>query len=595
MQIKLKPALYLSLSLILLLSSLCLEMLLVFKTESILKWLRLWGVGLLCLLIPESGFSFVYGEHKRIGDLAFFRAIDKLKSEGSSKLLLDYLHQVIRLDKDNYSFPALSGGTYPVTYGMLNGLSGDHQENPIVLEEQLKDPQSKLQKIIALHQSYLDKGMKAAPDAELVGLDLHYALAAAVNLSHFYAYGKTFQEQLHDFDLSQLKKARDRAYLSDLVKKLSRSNAIRMYVSMHLLAIDLAEQSAKMTVGQNKEGVALLQSALFLNGFADHFLEDAFSAGHLVVNRTMLESFTNNKALHDFYSEHGTVVMNRKAEIWRAYGDGKFEEQTTAGQRIILAVEASLEDLFVAFNQAAKKEDEVKFFDRIPLDKSRQAIYLLDHISCLNLVPIPYNSKLESLMPKETTLTADMRKANQLLYYRNFIRSRVGNSFMVARLNSAAGDPYAGFEFRVNALNFSKRYKYNEQGGKKGMVDDWFGYTLAYNFLRSRAEAPHQNTYQISGGLRANLDYWFAEKRFLGMYSYMETGLRFEKGKAEPVFAPSIGIHLGSLFNVNYYNMPGWLRLPAMYLLPLKIRYAPVFSFKHAPRHFAAAELDLFF
>jgi hypothetical protein len=594
MRIKFKPAFYFLFSVFLLTICLCLEILMMVKPEYVLRWMKVCVFSLLGVLSCNLAFGFVYGEHKVIGDQAFIRMMKNLKANEGSATLSGYMDKLVLSQSSVYVFPRLSASTlYLTSYGMLNGLAGDHQSDPVLLEAQLKDPGSILQKIIALHKEYIDKGLKAAPDAALVGIDLKYALTAAVNLSHFYAYGKSFTDQLKGFDKEKIRQACDRAYLSALVRHLSSTNAIKMYVSLHLIAINTAEQSGKMArLGDQDGALDLLQAALFLNGFADHFLEDSFSSGHLVVNRTVLASFTNNKALHDFYSEHGTRVVNRKGEIWKAYGDGQFEENSPDGERIVTAVQASLQDLMVAFNTFFTGEKK-GFLDKVPDQKESQPLYLIEHIPSLSFVPIPYNSELRDLMLKNVVLTDQMREANQLLYYRNFIRSRVGNSFVFSGITEISR-PVTGFELRLNAVNFSKRYEYNPMGGKKGMLDSWHGYTLSYQLTKNR-EGNHELSSQISGGLRSNFDYWFSNKRFLGLYSYLESGLRFEQGSTDVIFAPSLGIHLGSLFNINYYNMPSWLRIPTMYLLPLKVRYGPVFSLKQRPRYYASVEMDVFF
>ncbi|MBE9600009.1 hypothetical protein [Pedobacter sp. MC2016-24] len=595
MKISYKPAFYLFFTLIILISSLCLDVLMIYRPEFFIRWLKLFLLSCLILICSSTTYGFVYGEHKQIGDLAFYNRMQYLAGRADSKLLYRYLESLTQKDVAGYGFPALSAvGTVQVTYGMLSALSGDHQNDPVVLEAQLRDPNSIIQKIIQLHQLYLDKGEKAAPDADLTKLDISYALTATVNLSHFYAYGKSFPDQLKDFDPAKVKQASDRAYLSAFVKSLLHTNAMRMYVSLHLLAIDLAEKSGKMALADAADAANLLQQALLINGFADHFLEDAFSGGHLVVNRRMLESFTNNKALHDFYSEHGTMVVNQKGQIWRAYGDGKFEAENTTGKRVILAVELSLQDLMDAFVMASNDKAYGGFLSLIPDQKELQPDYLIKHIAALSLVPIPYNSNLEKLMPASIAVTDSMRKVNQLLYYRNFIKSRIGNSFLIGTQNAVAGPTITGLEFRLNAFNFSKKYAYNAAGGKKGMLDYWHGYTLSYHILKSRTDGPKRLISQITGGVRSNFDYWLSERRFLGLYSYMETGLQFENHHTDLIFAPSLGINLGSLLNINYYNMPAWLRIPAMYLLPLKVRYGPVLSFSHKPEHFVAIELDLF-
>lgn len=549
----------------------------------------------LCLL-SNTAAGYVYGEHKLIGDRAFYRLMQTIKNEPGTAMLLQYLEALTSLQGSNYNLTGLSApGALPVTYGTINGLAGDHQSDPVLLEAQLKDSGSIIQKIISLHQKYLDKGMMAAPDGELVSLDLNYALAATGNLSHFYAYGKTFPDHLKNFDSDKIREATDWSKLAAFTKSLGHTNAIRMYVSLHLVALTLAEMSGRKARQGDAGGPALLQSAIFINAFADHFLEDAFSAGHLIVNRTVAESFTNNKALHDFYCENGTTVVNRKGEIWYTYGDGKFDENTTAGERAIAAVTLSIQDLFTAFSKAASNPQYIGFLDHIPQNKSEQPLYLIRNIPALSCVPIPYNSKLDGLMAKGVTITVPIRKANQLLYYRNFIRSRVGNSIVIGTQNEVTNtESFRGFEIRVNAFNFSKRYKYNSKGGKKGMLDYWHGYTASYDYMKYNNDPEKEKSYQVAVGLRSNFDYWLSEKRFLGLYTYLETGVRFQHRQPDLVFIPSIGIHLGSLFNINYYSMPGWLRIPAMYLLPLKVRAGSILSLKNKPVNFAEIELDLF-
>jgi hypothetical protein len=550
----------------------------------------------LLLCFANDAAAFLYGEHKLIGDLAFRQAMQRLERDRNAETLQHYLKVITGLKGSDYTFPGLAGdgASYRVTYGMLNGLSGDHESDPAVLELLLKDVGSRIAKIILLQQSYLDKGYKAAPDGELVKADFSYALQAAVNLSHFYAYGKSFQAQLKGFDLTQLKAVSEKNTLSAIVKTLGHTNAIRMYVSLHLLAVDMAEKAGELARSNQPEVGSRLQRALFLNAFADHFLEDAFSAGHLVVNRSMLASLTNNKALHDFYCEHGTMVVNRKGEIWRAYGDGYLDAENATGERIVRAVQLSVEDVFTAFNGSYQNPNCLKVLNRIPDSPEAQPGYLIGSLASLQLVPIPYNSDLKTVVASTVAVTDTMRKTNQLLYYRNFIRSRVGNSLVVGQLNTASRDQsLTGIELRANVLNFSKHYTYNALGGKKGMLDTWHGYTLAYQLAQAHDHSGFST--QFTGGLRSNFDYWLSDTRFLGLYSYLEGGFRFEKHQVDAVFLPAVGINLGSLFKINYYNMPGWLRVPVMYLLPLKVRYATEFTFRRPPEHQLAVELDLFF
>jgi len=74
----------------------------------------------------------------------------------------------------------------------------------------------------------------------------------------------------------------------------------------------------------------------------------------------------------------------------------------------------------------------------------------------------------------------------------------------------------------------------------------------------------------------------------------MEAGLEFHGGKPYPVFVPSAGVHLGPLLNINYYNMPLWLRIPAQLIQPLEIRIGSVIG-KGKPAMFSGLDLNYVF
>jgi hypothetical protein len=439
----------------------------------------------LLFFVFTRSFAYKYGEHKEIGDQAFLRFILQLKQRNFPGLFFDFLDLRNDSIKQVCYFSSLSGAGNPVSYGVLNALSGDHESNPLALEEQLHYRGSVMQRIIALHQQYIDLGNIAAPDGKLTKVDFNYALQAAINISHFYEYNRSFQDQLRHFEKALVKQCENPAQVRSVFKKLGKTNAVNMYVTLHTLAISLAEQSGTLATKDVQQAKQLLFYAFLFNGFADHFLEDAFSSGHLMINRTVLASVTNNKALHDFYSEHGTIVINRKGEIWDAYGDGLFNDNhhawqnkssitqisyttyTREAERVINAVQLSLEDVSTAFERSFNSAAYTPFINTIPGNKAEQADYLLNAIPSLYLVPIPYNSRLSTLF-KDTLVTDSMKKANQPLPLRNFVRSRIANSLVIGRNNSFFGNEYlSGFDIRLNVGNFKRKYSYNSQGGKK--------------------------------------------------------------------------------------------------------------------------------
>lgn len=549
--------------------------------------------------LPLSVSAYNYGEHKAIGDQAFIKFISSLPQSANAILFQSLLDFRSNSENGVYDFPmSLNDRQRRISYGALNGLSGDHVSDPYALIGLLSDSSSFLQKTIALHNEYIAMGYTAAPDGKLVKLDLGYALLAVKNLSHFYQYGKSFQDQLRFFDKDFIRQCQSTELANAAFNQLNKTNAINMYVTLHLVAMDLAAKGGRLK-DDPEQAKALLKLALLFNSFADHFLEDAFSAGHLVVKRTVVSSVVNNKSLHDFYSANGTVVVNKKGEIWKAHGDGTFSAPGFAQEsvRVIAAVRLSLTDLWTAFENSASPQPATDFLSRIPEEKKLQANYLIDHIPCLQLVPIPYNSDLSSLFENASMVTDSMRKAAQILPYRNFIKSRVGNSVVVG-INGpsfSTENYYRSFELRVNAGSISNRYTFNSRGGKKGVWDNWNGYTIVYSWgeMGPYIDEFHKKpTQQFRVGIRSNFDYWISDKKFIGVYGYTEGGIQYGNENTSLIFVPSIGLQLGSLLNINYYNMPGWLRLPAQYLLPLKFRQGVVLTVKHAPKYFYSFEMD---
>ncbi|MCD2424523.1 hypothetical protein LQ567_17215 [Niabella pedocola] len=569
------------------------------------------------LLIAVGARAYSYGEHKEIGDQAFALFLKQYGFRQNDSLLY-YYWGITATDKTGCFFPELSGDdALQVTYGMLNALSGDHESDPLLLEEQLRSRHSVIRKIAALHQQYLAMGYAAAPDGKLTRVDLRYALLAAVNLAHFYEYGKTFRQQFRHFSKTFIRDCQNPSAVPAAFKKLGKTNTLNMYVSLHILAMDLAEQGGRLARDGNGEGARkLLLYALLFNGFADHFLEDAFAAGHLVVNRSILATITNNKALHDFYSEHGCTVVNSKGERWHAYGDGQFnrhhhrwqhqatlgalryESYTSEARRIIEAVRLSLNDVANAFYAAYHNETAIPFLQTIPDDPEMQPAFFLEHLSALRLVPLPFGSDLSVWIESASLLTPENRQAVQPLQHRNFIRNRVANSFIITTTGAFADHQLKGAGLRFNAGNFSRKFEYNSGGTKKGMLDYWHGYTVSYDLLDIKP-VPESSVFQraqlLKAGIRSNVDYWVSNRKFVGLYSYMEAGLQFSAGSTSFVFVPSAGIQFASLFNLNYYNMPVWARVPLQYLLPLKFRAGSIIAPRNKPRFFSSLDLDLFF
>lgn len=102
-----------------------------------------------------------------------------------------------------------------------------------------------------------------------------------------------------------------------------------------------------------------LATAYSLNAFADHFLSDIFSSGHVRTPRKEIYQLGTPseitgllaKYMHDEDSLHGLFVTNSRGDSWIAYGDKRFFDANDAANTdlVTLAVQASVDEVFRAF------------------------------------------------------------------------------------------------------------------------------------------------------------------------------------------------------------------------------------------------------
>lgn len=96
-----------------------------------------------------------------------------------------------------------------------------------------------------------------------------------------------------------------------------------------------------------------------LNAAADHYLTDAFSGGHLRVERDKLMGSTlgniESKIEHDLDNEYGVAVTNKRGDRWIAYGDEHLNTPANAQNHKYVeeAVRLSQRDIEAALAQRA--------------------------------------------------------------------------------------------------------------------------------------------------------------------------------------------------------------------------------------------------
>lgn len=125
-------------------------------------------------------------------------------------------------------------------------------------------------------------------------------------------------------------------------------------------------------------------TAWALNAFADHYLTDAFSGGHIRTPRSdLMGSVSGNiesKVLHDLDNTYGVDVTNPRGDVWTAYGDvqlGKAENERNR-ELVLESVRASKQDVAdaLALRERYPAPDERTEFAAerlvpVPVDPSR--------------------------------------------------------------------------------------------------------------------------------------------------------------------------------------------------------------------------------
>jgi hypothetical protein len=129
--------------------------------------------------------------------------------------------------------------------------------------------------------------------------------------------------------------------------------ALAAYIAGHTAAMQQA------VLAKNSGDEKLLEIAYAMNAFADHYLTDLFSAGHLRVPRKQLAAVVTpsdlgsliTRFMHDEDSKFGLNVSNGNGDQWRAYGDKRYFDVIDSANRVQVnqAVQLSADEIFAAY------------------------------------------------------------------------------------------------------------------------------------------------------------------------------------------------------------------------------------------------------
>ena len=579
----------------------------------------MWRARLLLVLfcvLTFSAYAWDFAEHRKIGDRAMILMPERLvaaglfPNEAAFYALLDTVLDV-QLSEDGRSFVLneLSQAPNQVTYGTLCGLAGDHVSNPLLLETGLQAHYSKTNRTLLLEADAMQHFQTGANSVELLKVNLAYGVMAIKDLSHFYSYGDDLNDHLRKIDAELIRALASPANVNDTFAKLDRLPSMSKYFCIHIFATYLAEEAGKAHLAGDAHAASdYLFYAMLYEAFAEHFLQDSFASGHQMVRRGFgASAVSNNKALHDFYNTIPVQTANLKGEIWASYGDkrlnqnmeeyigkesyteirvtdpnpyklpkgDKYERETRVFYQVVNATCQSILEVWQAYRDAVQGEAK-QILSQLPERHEEWPAYIYAHHPVVRDFPLPFGTKLTEV-PLDSAAW-DRQEELQLIvqepFTRNFIRSRVANSFsftVTDGLTSTTGmGAGIGGRLSLSMFNWHRFGRANAMSARKGNVIHWLYPTISGNYFWGDMKQGRPDSWDVKAGAAYNLDLFVSPRRFLGLYAYMEMGVDRRCQETRFVAAPAIGMQLGSLLGLHTFNMPGWLRIPLSYLLPLK-------------------------
>lgn len=584
-------------------------------TDTLRRKLPVLAVAALSLLHTPC-FAWDFAEHRKIGDRAMSLLAARLAEEGifaseeaADKALLAILNMSHMEGTNAYAMNELTQLPNIVTYGTLCGLAGDHVENPLLLETGLQTHFSKTNRTLALEFKAMNEFLTGASSKELLDINLAYGLLAIKDLSHFYAYGKGMNEHLRMIDPELIRRLQKPSEVNDVFSSLNHLPALSKYFCIHIFAVYLAEEAGKqLYTGNRTASNDLMFYAALYEAFAEHFLQDSFASGHQMVRRGFSASaVSNNKSLHDFYNTIPVQTANMKGETWSAYGDKRlnqnamsyrnaddylnvrvterhaytldkgdsYERETEVFYQVVTATCQSMTEVWRAYHNASRGNTR-NTLEELPASEKGLPGFVYANFPVVCQFPIPFGTDISSL--PVGNLTEAQKEELQLIvqepFTRNFIRSRVANSFMflIGMPFHARREGVMVYGGRLNAsmFNWHKFGDGTTMVMKAGDVAQWVSPTVSGYYMHAPAGSYTMKNWNVKAGVNYAADIFVSPHRFLGLYGYMEMGVDRRNNETRFLVAPSAGIQLGSLIGLHQFNMPGWLRIPLGIILPLK-------------------------
>jgi len=326
--------------------------------------LRLLWLALALAAVPRAGQAWIYPEHRNIADAGF------LKLPPGDQARLSALWEEARIGREGRLCPKPAEGDQGLTppcidFAAFPAMSGDHSCSPKeVFEQVLPGPWIlEVASVSAKTQAALDKARNrdqslnaiATSNLALQAADPQYVGRAGANNAHFL---------LPRIDNDP------RAYALAAVKEGAPLNAVGLYLQYHMAALELAQRYAASPPPPAERPAAALR-ILATEGYALHWLEDAYAAGHVVGT---WGSDAWRKGTHDYYNEFGYDGVTWGGEPVILFGDSFMRAADL--RRASDAVEHSLEQLAAALVPGDP-------LGRLAIDFGQPAVEIFAFNSCL--------------------------------------------------------------------------------------------------------------------------------------------------------------------------------------------------------------------
>jgi hypothetical protein len=293
-------------------------------------------IALALAALPVPGAAWIYPEHRNIA----VAAVQKLPP--GDRAALDLIWDAARQALPARLCPKLSEGDQGlapkcIDFAALPAMSADHSCSPKEVAEGVLPSNwiMNVARVAAETQANLDKARNrdqslsaiATSNLALQAADPAYVSRAGANNAHFLL-------PRVDNDAA--------SYVLGAVKEGAPLNAMGLYLQYHMAALELAQRYATQPPPPAERPAAALR-ILVLEGYALHWIEDAYAAGHVVGT---WGSDAWRKGTHDYYNEFGHDAVTWGGEPAILFGDSFMREADL--RRASDAVEHSLEQLVAA-------------------------------------------------------------------------------------------------------------------------------------------------------------------------------------------------------------------------------------------------------